>query len=98
MTLSFRMEAGLRTHRFNIIAVRIEQECRVVSWAVIAAMSGCAIVAAAGLQALGVKRLDRGMILGAECEMRARAVQPLVEVKPQCRFALRAETRTALVL
>src|SRR5882724_10795738 len=59
-----------RAHRLDIVAVGVDQKRRVISRAVIRARSGAAIVAAAGLQALGMELLDRRMIVGAERDMR----------------------------
>src|SRR6266508_5730375 len=58
------------TNRLDIVAVGVDQERRVIGRAVIRAWPGAAIVAAAGLQAFGMQLLDRGVILGAERDMR----------------------------
>src|SRR6185437_9842545 len=79
-------------------AVGIEQEGREIGRAVVVPVSGGAIVTAAGLEALGVKFLDRGMVRGAKGDMRAGVVQALVEVEPQRRLALRPEARAVRVL
>src|SRR6185437_2925247 len=73
---------SLRTHRLDIVAVGIEQERGVVGRAIVMAMSGRAVVAATGLQALGVKLPDRGMIRCAKGDMRAGVFQPLVQIEP----------------
>src|SRR4051794_29871871 len=61
---------ALRANRLDVVAVRIDQKRRVIGRAVILPRPGAAIVAAAGFQALGMELLDRGMILGAERDMR----------------------------
>src|ERR1700729_4278351 len=61
-------------------------------------MAGRAIVAAAGLEAVGVKLLDCGVVRRAERDMRTLASGALVQIEPQRRLALRSEARTALVL
>jgi hypothetical protein len=60
----------LRTNRLDIVAVRVDQKCRVIGRAVIRPRSGAAIVTAAGFDAFGMELLDRGMILGTERDMR----------------------------
>src|SRR5581483_9182721 len=91
------MTAFLRAHRLDIVAVGIDQECGVISRAIVMAMAGRAVVAAAGLEAFCVEFLDRGMVGRAERDMRALALQALVQVKPQRRLALGAEPRAILV-
>src|SRR5262249_45968263 len=80
-----------RTHRLDIVAVGIEQERGVVGRAVVVPMSGSAIVAAAGFQALGMEFSDRGMVGCAKGDMRAAILQALLQIEPQRRLALRAE-------
>src|ERR1700759_5468455 len=61
------------------------------------ALPGRAVVAAAGLETLGVKCLDRVMVGRAERDMRALALEALVQIEPQRRLALRAEARAVPV-
>ena len=67
----------LRANRLDIVAVGIDQERGEIGRAVIGARAGAAIVAAAGLQPLGVEFLDRGVVGRAERDMGAGAGQPL---------------------
>src|SRR5258708_19797349 len=83
---------ALRTHRLDIVAVGVGQESRVVSRAVIGARSGAAIVAAAGLEAFGVKFSDRGMVGRAERDVRAGAPNSLLPVHPPPRLPLPPKT------
>src|SRR5438874_1100680 len=85
-----------RTNRLDIIAVRIDQERRVIGRAVILARTGAAIVAAAALQSFAVERLDRVVIAGTKCDVGAVGLAPLVQMQPERRFALRPEPGIAV--
>src|SRR5689334_24925791 len=61
-----RRGVASRAHRLDVVAIRVDQERRVIGRAVIRAWTGAAVVAAAGFEALGMKLLDRRMIPGAE--------------------------------
>ena len=67
----------LRAHRLDIVAVGIDQERGEIARAVIGPRAGAAIVAAAGLQSLSMKLLDRGVVGGAERDMGAGVALPL---------------------
>ena len=88
---------ALRANRLDIIPVGVNQKRRVVSRAVIRAWPCAAIVAAAGLQALGVEFLDRGMILGAEGDVGAGAGLAIMQMQPERRGALGAKTGARIV-
>src|SRR4051812_6753557 len=92
------MTMGLRAHRLDIVAVGIEQERREIGRAVVVAMTGGAVVATAGLQALGMKLFDGGMVGRAERDMGAIILQALVQIEPERRLALRPKTCAVLVL
>src|SRR3954471_24379581 len=86
----------LRANRLDIVAVRIDQKRRIISRAVILPCPGAAIVAAAGLQALGMEFRDRGMVRRAERDMRTGA-RALVQMQPERGFALGAEARAGII-
>src|ERR1700690_3916854 len=90
--------ANSRAHRFDIVAVGIDQEGGEVGRAVIGPRARAAIVAAAGFDALGVEFLDRGVIRRAERDMGAGAFQTLVQIEPKRGLALRPEACAAFVL
>src|SRR5436305_6306476 len=90
-------ERDLRTHRLDIVAVGIDQERGVVARAIVRARTGRAVVATAGLDALGMEFPDRGVIGSTEGGMRAFALLPLVQIKPERRFILRPEARAIVV-
>src|SRR5882757_2281920 len=85
------------THRFDIVAVGVDQERGKIGRAVILAMTRLAIVAAAGLQARGVKLLDRGMVRRAEGDMGAAIGLALVQMQPERGLALGAKTGAGIV-
>src|SRR5947209_11131864 len=87
----------LRAHRLDIVAVGVEQEGGEIARAVVLARTRAAIVAAAGLQALGVKFLDRIMVGRAEGDVGACTVAVLAGVEPQRRFALGPKACAAVV-
>jgi hypothetical protein len=64
---------------------------------IIGARSGGAVVAAARFHPLGVKFPYRGVIGRAECDVRAGAGWPLVQIQPKRRLALGSEARTTRV-
>src|SRR5882757_3106718 len=84
--------SDLRTHRLDIVAVGVDQERGEIARAVILAMTGLAIVTAAGLEALGVKLLDRGVIRRAEGDVGAAVGLAVVRIEPERGLALGAET------
>src|ERR1700761_2270181 len=86
----------LNAHRLDIIPIRINQKRRVIRVAVILARSRRAVVLAAGLQARGVKLLDRGVIRRLEGDMSAGARDALVQIEPQRGRALGPEAGTGL--
>src|SRR6185437_6810973 len=88
---------SLHTHRLDIVAVGVEQERGVIGRAVIMPVASGAVVAAAGLQSLGMGFLDRGMVLCAEGDMGAGVLETLVQMQPQRRLTLRPEARTIVV-
>src|SRR5665213_2370610 len=81
----------LRTHRFDIVAVGIDQERGEIARAVIGPRAGRTVVAAAGFQPGGVKFLDRGVVGRAERDGGAGAAWSLVQVEPQRRGILGPE-------
>src|SRR5437879_260929 len=83
--------------RFDIVAVRIEQERRIVSGTIVGAQTGTAVVATACLETVRVEAIDRGAIGGAKRHMRPLTGRTLAGVKPQGRFAWRAEARTGVI-
>src|SRR6266566_2043720 len=83
---------ALRTNRLDIVAVGIDQERGEIARAVIGPRAGGAIVAASGLQSVGVKFLDRGVVGRAERDVRAGGGWPLVRIEPERRLALGAKT------
>src|SRR6266700_3986791 len=89
--------ASLRTHRLDIVPIGIDQERREISRAVILAMTRRAIVTTAGLQAFGVKPLDRGMVGRAEGDVGAVSGFVFVQMQPECGLALRPKARAIVV-
>src|SRR5258708_18722544 len=87
----------LRTHRLDIVAVGIDQERRKIARAVVGPRAGGAVVAASGLDALGVELRDRGVVGRAERDMGAGALETLVQIKPERRLSLGPEARAGLV-
>src|SRR5665647_228017 len=92
-----RAKRYLRTNRLDIVAVGIDQERGVVSGAVIGPRAGGAVVAAAGLHALGMEFLDRGVVGRAERDMGPGSRRPLLLKQPQGRFALGPEARVRIL-
>src|SRR5512140_3287315 len=88
---------ALRANRLDIVAVGIDQERGVIGRAVIGARAGAAIVAAAGLDALGMELPDRVMILRAKGDVSAGGRRALMRVKPQRGLALGPKARAVLV-
>src|SRR6185437_11567965 len=88
---------GSGADRLDIVAVGVDQKGGIIGRAVIGARTGTAVIAAAGLQAVGMKALDRGMIGRAERDMRARAAALFGNIEPQRRLARRSKTRAAVV-
>src|SRR5258707_2264920 len=87
----------LRTHRLDIVAVGIDQERRKIARAVIGPGACGAVVAASGLDALGVEFLDRRVVGRAKRDMGAGAPEILVQIEPERRLALWPESRAGLV-
>src|ERR1700680_1797876 len=87
----------LRADRFDIVAVGIDQERRKIARAVIGPRACCAVVAASGLDALGVEFLDRRGVGRAKRDMGAGAPEILVQIEPERRLALGPEARGGLV-
>src|SRR2546426_11448045 len=88
---------GSLAYRLDIIPVGIDQERGVVGGAVVLARARAAIVAAAGLDALGVEFLHRVMVFRAEGDMGAIRLLALVQMQPERGRALRAEAGAAVV-
>ncbi len=84
-----------QTHGFDVVAVRIDQKGGVVARAIVRARAGRAVVAAARLQAGGMKAVDRGAALGAKGDVRAGAGLCLDEMQPQRRGIPRAKAGIA---
>src|SRR5687768_4400378 len=72
----------LLADRFDVVAVRIDEERGEVAGAVVGAQPGLAVVLAAGLEPGGMEALDRFAVLRAEGDVRA-ARRLLLLVKPQ---------------
>src|SRR5262249_55806340 len=87
-----------RTNRLDVVAVGVDQKRSIVGRAVIGARTGGAIVAAAGLHALGMELPDRGLIWCAERDMGAGVVWALVQMKPQSGLALGTKACAICVL
>src|SRR5947207_11805814 len=85
-------------HRLDIVAVGVDQERGVIGRAVVCARARRAVVAAAGLEAFGVKFVDRGMVGCAERDMRTGGLEILLKIEPERGFALRPETCSVLIL
>src|ERR1700733_5444378 len=88
----------LRTNRLDMIALGLDQERGEIGRAVIRPRTGSTVVTAAGFGAGAVEFPDRRMVRGAEGDMGACASRFFVRIKPQRGFALRPETRAALVV
>src|SRR6266849_5360198 len=84
-------------NRFDVIAVRIEQERGIVRWAVVGPQAGSAVVAASRLQAFLVEAIDRGAVACAERNVDAASIGTLGGIEPQRRLALGTETRARIV-
>src|ERR1700722_20004950 len=88
----------LRTNRLDIIAIGVDQERGEIGRAVIGPRTGSAVVTAAGFGARAVEFPDSRLVRRAKGDVGARAGGSLVRIKPQRGFALRSETRAALVV
>src|SRR5262249_12080069 len=73
------------------------EERGVVGGAVILARASAAIVAATGLDTLGVEFLDRVMVFRAEGDVRTACLLAVVQMQPQRGCALWAEAGAAVV-
>src|ERR1700719_3192708 len=87
----------LGMNRFDIVAVRVDQERGKVGRAIILAWTRRAIVAASGLDAFAMEFSDRGMIGRAKGDMGAGAGISFVQIQPQRRLALRPKPRAARI-
>ena len=85
----------LRANRLDIVAIGIDQERRKIGRTVIGPRACPAIVAASGLDALGVEFPDRGVIGGAECDVGPGADRSSVQIEPKRRLALGSKSRAA---
>src|SRR5579863_2731109 len=94
--MTVALDATLRTHRLDIVAVRVDQERGEIGRAVIGPRPGGAIVTAAGFRALAVKFSDRGVIGGAKRNVGA-GDRPVVPIEPQRRLALGSKSRAVVV-
>src|SRR5260370_289702 len=88
---------ALPAHRLDIVAVGVDQERGEIARAVIGARPGAAIVAASGLQSVGVEFPDRWVVGRAERDVGAGKGWPLVRIEPERRLALGPKTRAGSV-
>src|SRR5262249_18038607 len=87
---------ALRADGLDVVAVRIDQECRIVCRAIVCARTGATIVATAGFQPVGMEGFD-GVVIGcAKCHMRP-AFRCIGQMQPQCRGVLWSEAGSAVV-
>src|SRR5215218_5367629 len=86
-------DTSLRTNRLDIVAIGVDQKRRVIGRAVILPCPRAAIVAAAGLQPLGMEFTDRGVVQRAERDMRPGAGSALVQMQPERGLVLGPKTR-----
>src|SRR5688500_13414204 len=87
----------LHADRFDVVAVRIDQERSVIVRAVIGAQAGTAVVASTGLQAIGVEAIDLRATHCPQCDMRPGRLFTRRSVEPQRGCAARTQTGAGVV-
>src|ERR1043166_6262226 len=85
-------------HGFDVVAVGIEQKCRVVGGAVIGAQSGAPVVAAAGFDSASMESIDRGTIGRAKTDVDAACCRAVGSVEPENGCSPRTESRARRIL
>src|SRR5687768_13006871 len=86
--------ASRMAHRLYVVAVGVDEKCRVIGRAVIGSQTGLPVVAPAGLEARGVEPVDRLTVGRAERDVKGPA---FTFRKPQTGLALRSQASSRVV-